>query len=120
MRPLLDKARRKALTEQFQQAAPKAGVYQIVNRRAGKLLLGSSTNIPGLRNKFEFARTTNSAAALDQRLREDIAKFGFDSFSLEVLDTLEVTPETTQAEIIADLTTLEALWREKMDPSLLY
>ena len=117
---MVDKARRKALTEQFQQAAPDAGVYRIINQRTGKLLLGSTANLAGLRNRFEFARSTNSTAALDQRLRQDIATFGFDSFSLEVVDSLEVTPMMTPEQIASDLATLEALWREKADPSLLY
>ena len=39
---------------------------------------------------------------------------------LEVLEVLEIRPEMTQAEILADLKTLEELWREKLDPSLLY
>jgi hypothetical protein len=117
---MVDKARRKELTEQFQRAAPDAGVYRIVNQRTGRLLLGSTTNLPGLRNRFEFARSTNSTAALDHRLRDDMTEFGFDAFSLEVLDTLEVKPEMTREQAAADLATLEALWHEKTDPSLLY
>ena len=116
----MDKARRKALTEQFQQAAPEAGVYRIVNRSTGKALLGSTANLAGIGNRFEFARSTNSAATLDHRLRDDIASFGWDSFSLEVLDTIEITPVMTREQVAADVATLEALWREKADPSLLY
>ena len=117
---MADRSRRKALTEQFQQAPAEAGVYRIINRRSGRLLLGSTPNLGGLRNRFEFARSTNSAAALDPKLREAIRRDGFDSISFEVLDTIAVTPEMTQAEIMADLATLEALWRETVDPSLLY
>jgi hypothetical protein len=116
---LVDKARRKALTEQFEQAAPVAGVYRIANQRTGKLLLGSTPNLAGLRNRFEFARSTESAAALDPRLREEIARYGFDAFTFEALDTLEVEPAMTREQIAADLATLEALWREKTDPSRL-
>ena len=97
-----------------------AGVYRIVNRRTGRLLLGSTANLAGLRNRFEFARSTDSATALDQRLAEDIRSLGFESFSFEVLDLLEMPPEATPAQAAADLATLEALWREKTDPSLLY
>jgi len=117
--PLLDRTRRRALTEQFQQAAPEAGVYRIVNRETGRQLLGSTINLTGLRNRFEFARSSNSASTLDQRLRDDVARFGVDSLSFEVLDKLEVTPAMTPEQIAADLATLEALWREKTDPSLL-
>ena len=37
-----------------------------------------------------------------------------------ILEVLATTPEMTQAEIASDLATLEALWREKFDPALLY
>jgi len=117
---MVDKARRKELTEQFQREAPDAGVDRIVNQRTGRLLLGSTTNLPGLRNRFEFARSTKSTGTLDHRLREDVASLGWDSFSLEIVDTIEVTPVMTRDEIASDLATLEALWREKTDPSLLY
>jgi len=57
---------------------------------------------------------------LDRRLSADIRAFGIAAFSLEVLDVLDVTPEMTQADILEDLAMLEQLWREKLDPSLLY
>ena len=117
---MVDKARRKSLTEQFQEAPPEAGVYRILNHRTAKALLGSTANLAGIRNRFEFARSSNSPATLDHRLREDIASLGWDSFSLEVLDTIEVTPVMTREEIASDIATLEALWREKTDPALLY
>jgi hypothetical protein len=117
---VVDKARRKALTEQFQQAPPEAGVYRILNLRSGRALLGSTANLAGIRNRFEFARSSKSPAALDRRLQEDVASLGWDAFSLEVVDTIDVTPVMTREEVAADLATLEALWREKMDPSQLY
>ena len=116
----MDKARRKALSQQFQKAMPEAGAYRILNRRTGRLLLGSTVNLAGLRNRFEFARSTDSATALDQRLAEDIRSLGFDSFAFEVLDLLETSPEMTATQVAADLAILETLWREKTDPSLLY
>jgi hypothetical protein len=95
-------------------------VYRIVNRSTGRALLGSTANLAGIRNRFEFARSSNSPATLDHRLRDDIASLGWDSFSLEVLDTIEVTPVMTREEIASAVATLEALWREKTDPALLY
>ncbi len=112
--------RRKALVAQYQQTQPEAGVYRIVNSHNHKSLLGSTTNLASIRNKLAFARSTNLPGALDLRLSKDIRQFGIDAFSLEVLEVLDVTPEMTPAQIREDLDTLEALWREKLDPSLLY
>ena len=115
-----DKERHKALQAQYKQAHPEAGVYRVVNTRTGKSLLGSSTNLASVRNRLAFAKSTNMPGALDHRLREDVRQFGLDAFSLEVLDVLDTKAEMTPAEIRRELSILEALWREKLDPALLY
>jgi hypothetical protein len=112
--------RRKELRSQFEQALPEAAVYRIVNSQNNKALLGSTMNMTGIRNRFTFARSNNAPGGLDMRLSKDIRQYGFDAFSLEILEVLDVTPEMTEAAIKADLATLEALWREKTDPALLY
>ena len=114
------KARRKQLTSEYKQARPEAGVYRIVNSGNGKVLLGSSPNLPSVRSKMEFGKSTGSPGVFGYTIAPDIRRFGIDAFSLEILEVLEVRPEMTQAEILADLKTLEELWREKIDPSLLY
>jgi hypothetical protein len=115
-----EQERRKELREQYKQTHPEAGVYRIVNTQNGKALLGSTPNLPSIRNKLDFSRSTNTSGALDYRLRKDIQQYGIDAFSLEILEALETRPEMTAAEIKDDLAVLEALWREKQDPSLLY
>ena len=69
---------------------------------------------------MEFARSTNAATIFGYKMAPDVRTYGIDAFSLEILEVLDVRPEMTQAEILADLKTLEELWREKQDPSLLY
>ena len=112
--------RRKELRSQYEQALPEAAVYRIVNSQNNKALLGSTLNLTGIRNRFAFARSNNSPGGLDLRLSKDLRQYGFNAFSLEVLEILDVTPEMTEAAIKTDLATLEALWRERMDPALLY
>lgn len=115
-----DQARRKELRAQYKQTHPEAGVYRIINSENSKVLLGSSANLASVRNRLAFAKSTNSPGALDQRLRDDIRRFGIDAFSLEILEVLETKPEMTPAEIRDDLAVLEDLWRERQDPALLY
>ena len=117
---MIDKGRRKELTEQYRQTIPEAGVYVIRNAGNGKALLGSTVNLGSLRNKLEFARTTNMPGVLDGRMARDIAQFGIDGLSLEVLEVVDVTPEMTDRQVRDDLATLETLWREKLGPSALY
>lgn len=109
-------SRRKGLLAHYKRTQSEAGIYRILSSRNNKALLGSSTNLASVRNKFAFAQSTNTPGALDHRLAKDIAEFGIDAFSLEVLDVLETRPEMTPAEILKDLAALEKLWREKLDP----
>jgi hypothetical protein len=113
-------SRRKELRDQYEQRRPEAGVYRFVNRRNNRVLLGSSLDLARVRNKLEFARSTNSPSALDYRLKQDIQQFGIDSFDLEVLEVLQIKPQMTPAQIREELVALEALWRETLDPALLY
>lgn len=115
-----DAPSRKELIARFKQTRPEAGVFRIVNGRTGKALLGASTNLASERNKLQFAKSTGSSGTLDHRLRADFQRFGAEAFSVEVLDVLEITPEMTEAQIRADLAALEQLWRERLDPALLY
>jgi hypothetical protein len=115
-----EQIRRKELRAHYKRSHPEAGVYRIINSQNNKALLGSTPNLASIRNKLTFAASTNTASALDRRLREDFRECGAAAFSLEILDVLDITPEMTQADILEDLATLEQLWREKLDPSLLY
>ena len=114
------KARRKELVAEYKRTGPEAGVYRLVNTQTGKALLGSTLNLGSMRSKLEFSRATGTLSALDRKIRADVEKYGVDAFSLDVLEVLEVHPEMTPDEIRSDLATLEALWRERLDPAQLY
>ena len=116
----MDRARRRELTESYRQNPPEAGVYQLVNTRTGKVFLGSAVNLPSVRSKLEFSRRTGTVSALDRKLRADLTEYGASAFTFEVLEVLDILPNATPASIRDDLVALEALWREKIDPSLLY
>jgi hypothetical protein len=113
-------ANRKALRERYESSRPAAGVYRIVNAQNGRFLLGSSLNLTSVRNRLEFVQSTGSAGTLYHQLRDDIKQYGLNAFSFEILETLEIAPEMTEAQIKEDLATLESLWREKYDLALLY
>lgn len=115
-----DRSRRKELQQQYRETRPEAGVYRIVNTATGRVLIGSSPNLAGVRNKLAFAQQTNTPSALDYRLADDVRRYGLDAFTFEVLDVVEAKPEMTSAKLRDELSALEALWRERTDPALLY
>lgn len=116
----MDKERRKQLKSEHAETRPEAGVYLIVNSKTNKALLGSTRNLPSLRNRVEFARTTGSPGALDGRLAREISEHGMEAFTLQVLESFEPGATMTPAEVLRDLVALEELWREKLDPGSLY
>ncbi len=113
-----EQSHRKELTAQYKEDHPEAGVYCIRNLKNSKVLLASSPNLASIRNKVEFAKSMNMPSTLDYRLKKDITVYGLDAFSLEILEVLEIKPESTDKEILDDLAILEELWREKFDPDL--
>ena len=114
------KSRRKALVEEYRRTGPEAGVYRFVNTETGKSLLGSARNLGSMQSKLDFAQKTGGLGALDRKLQPDARQHGPAAITFEILEVLDVRPEMTEAEIRADLTTLEALWRERFDPAILY
>jgi hypothetical protein len=117
---MADRTRRKELSAQYKEAPPPAGVYRIVNTRTNQVFIGVSPNLDSMRGKLEFARATGGISVLDRRLHAAIREHGLDAFTLDVLDTLDVKPEMTTADIRKELAVLEELWREQQDPALLY
>jgi len=111
---MTDKTRRKELREQLAQHPPDAGVYAVRHRATGRVIVASAVNLAGARNRYDFAVSTGSLAALDGQLGGDIRAHGPEGLEFDVLETVVVEPGTPDAELRADLATLEALWREQL------
>ena len=114
------KERRRELAAEYLRAGTEAGVYRIRNRASGRVLIGSSANLAGVRSRLAFAQSTRSPAALDQRLRADASEQGLDVFEFEVVDVLARVEGATPEEVQADLRVLEEMRRGEVDPASLY
>jgi hypothetical protein len=109
---------RKALSKDYKERTQVGCVYTITNARNGKYLIGHAADLASVRNRFQFAVTTGSAA--DPRLRADWAAFGAQAFTLDVLEELERGPEQTQTQFLDDLKALEQLRRADLDSAQEY
>ena len=114
------KQSRKELVEKYKQRQDDAGVYRIVNKLTGRYLLGGTTNMRSIISKFQFAQNTGTASVWLEPLAEDIKRYGYGEFLLEVLELLDIKPDTSAAEIRDGVETLEAIWRDKLDPKQEY
>jgi hypothetical protein len=111
---VVDKARRRELREQVRQKPPEAGVYAIRHRATGRVTVAAAVNLAGARNRFDFAVSTNTFGALDGQLGGDIRTHGVEGLEFEVLEAIRVEPGTSEADLRAELSVLEALWREQL------
>lgn len=104
---------RKILIKEYKTTPPKMGVFQIKNRETGKMVIGSSRNLPGILNRYAFTLKTGTCP--DQALQEEWKAFGPDAFEFNVLEEL-VPLDTPEYDPEEDLALLESLWREKLGP----
>jgi group I intron endonuclease len=104
---------KKALTREYRETRRPMGVYQIRNTANGKLLVGSSKDLPSIFNRHRAALRMGSHQ--NRELQKDWAEFGAEAFEFEVLDAL-TPPEEPGYNPSRDLKALEELWLDKLSP----
>ena len=104
---------RKAEKKAYKDSSPPMGVFQIINRVNGKVLIGSSVNLRAALNRFEAELKMGSHR--NEVLQSEWKQFGQENFQFEELEILEPAddPAYDPAE---DLRLLEKLWIEKLTP----
>lgn len=90
------------------------GVYQIKNRANGKVLVGSSMNLDGRRNRFGF-EVKHGSIANDRAIRQDWEQYGAENFEFEVLELLKPGDDPDQ-DYRGALAALEQAWLDKLQP----
>lgn len=104
---------RKALIREYKERRPVMGVFQVRNLVSGKVLIGSSTDVPAMLNRQQAQLRLGMHP--NQELQIDWQTLGPEAFAFEVLDTLE-PPDEGESDPRADLQVLEALWLDKLAP----
>jgi DNA-binding HxlR family transcriptional regulator len=105
--------RRKMLIREYKANPPPSGIFQITNRVNGKILIGSGMNVRGKINSHQAQ--LKMGVLRNKGLQEDWNTYGPDQFAFEVIDYLESDADSLQQQH-EDLTTLEAIWLEKLQP----
>jgi hypothetical protein len=104
---------KKKLKEQYKQTVRPMGVYQIKNLANGKILVGSSRDLPGKINSHRFQLKMGSH--MNRVLQDEYTSFGEEKFVFEVLDHLE-PKEDPAYDYTVELDILEKMWKEKLQP----
>lgn len=104
---------KKALLREYKETPRPMGVYQIRNTVNGKLMVGTSVNLPAILNRHRAALRMGSHQ--NRELQKEWAEFGAEAFEFEVLDTL-TPPGRPDYKPSDDLRALEELWLDKLSP----
>jgi len=109
---------RKELIQKYKERVVVGGVYIVRNTVKNKLLLASTTDLPGSKNRFEFAQ--NTGICVDLKLQKDWESQNGGGFVFETLDEIEKGGAQTDAEFKADIKLLKEIWLEKLADETFY
>ena len=108
-------ADRKAIKREYKETYRPAGVYQLRNTTNGRILVGSSANLPGIWNRLRMQLDAGMYAMYPELQREWKEVGGTASFAFEVLEELKA-PEGPGWDPREDLEALETLYIEQLQP----
>jgi len=104
---------RKEIHQEYKERIKPAGVYQVRNMVTGKILLGSSLNLEGPLNRHKFMLKIGSHT--NKVLQQDWDELGSENFAFEILEEVKLKDDPN-ININDELTLLEMIWLEKLEP----
>ena len=107
------KMNKKEKIREYKNTPRPMGVYQIKNQVNGKVLIGSSLNLPGILNRFKTELKMGSCRNND--LQKEWNQFGPEVFEFKEIEILEPKDDPAY-DPTEDLHVLEELWTEKLSP----
>jgi hypothetical protein len=104
---------RKEMKEEFKQMKYKIGVFQIRNKRNGKVFIGSSLDLTAIwyAQKLQLDVGMHESSGL----QEDWRKYGPENFVYEIIEEIK-QDEEKPAQTEKELKVLEALILEEKQP----
>jgi len=105
---------RRAISREYKESYRPTGVYRLRNTSNGRILVGSSVNLPAIFNRLRM-QLDGGTYVKHPELQRDWKALGAAAFELEVLQELE-PPEGPGWDPTDDLAALEALWLEELEP----
>ena len=109
---------KKKILSAYKERKITGGICAIKNTVTKKLLLEITTDIQGLKNRFEFSQKTGVPFSL--LLQKDYTVYGVQSFSLEELELITKEDTKTMEEFKEELNILKEIWQEKFKTEDLY
>lgn len=105
---------RKDLTREYKEAARPMGIFQVRNTITGRILLGSSVDLPARLNRERAQLSLRSHA--NKQLQADWSTYGEAAFEFTTLDTLTPPADDPSYDPRSDLQALEQMWLDSLAP----
>ncbi len=102
---------RKEALRKYRETPRPAGVYRVLHRPSGRVLLGASPDAPAMLNRIRAQLSMKSHP--NKQLQSDWDAGGEAAFEFEVVDLLGV-PDDPSQDISDDLQILCELWKERL------
>jgi len=102
---------RKAAIRAYKETPRPMGVFCVRNLESGRLLLGTTVDLPSMLRRQRFQLENGGHA--NRALQVDWNSLGADAFEIDVLDTLERAEDAT-SDPRDDLVELAEMWRERL------
>jgi len=104
---------KKELINQYKQTIQPMGIYQIKNKKNGKIFIGSSKDLRGIMNRDRFQ--LKNGLHTNTEMQKDYNEIGGEWFSFDILDYLKPKDDLNY-DYSDELKLLEAMWLEKLQP----
>ena len=109
---------RKKLIATYKERIVIGGIYTIRNIKKKKILIDTTMDILGIRNRFDFAKKMGTT--FSSKIQKDWDSDRGDSFVFEVLEELEKGKDQNSKEFSEDLEVLKEMWKEKLSQEEFY
>lgn len=103
---------KKDIKDKFKNRTSIGGVYKLSCSGDSKVWLRSTTNLQGVKNRFEFAMKTNLCP--EPCMSESWKVYGAQAFSFELLEEIQKGEAQTDKAFAQDVNTLLELYTEKL------
>jgi hypothetical protein len=105
--------KRKELVFTYMQTPRPMGVYQITNTLNGKMLIGSSPNLDGKFNRFQFELKLGVHG--NKELQREWNEFGEQAFTFEIIDRIKPV-EDMKHDYSKEIEAMESKWLDQLQP----
>lgn len=109
---------KKELQREYQSRTVTGGVIAIKNTVTGKVFLDKTVNLQGTLNRFTFSQNTKTC--IYAKVRGDWQEHGPESFTIEVLESIDKKESQSDKEFREDVAVLLDCWLEKFSRETLY